>query len=151
MLTRTLFILTLFASLAAPTFAQKPEMGGERKVHGKVPGMLPRRVPSEGEDRLVLPEVLKQRYPELEVTRTVEQGDGTSDRKRAARMLQSPVGRAMPAKDLVYYEAAIEERLEETTTPVNREDVGPDKSWLFVGGGALLLGLGMAWWIRRLL
>lgn len=151
MLTRT-SICILLVAMAAPTgLAQK---AGDRPIHGKAPGFLPRRVPvAERVDRGVVPKSLIEHFDgdvEVQSFTSALADDEASRSARATRLLQSPVGSALRPEQRGYYDIEAAKRRDEVKVVVN-EEVGTDSSWLYLAGGALVLGLGMAWWIRRLL
>ena len=153
MLTRSLLCSVLMLLVASSLAAGQGK--GERPIRGKAPGFLPRRVPVVAEaDRGGIPPALEEHFEDIELkeqVRSRENLDEVQKSARAARLIASPLGRSLEPRHRGYYELEARKRQAETAgVATESEDVG-DRSWLWVGGGALVLGLGMVWWIRRLL
>lgn len=150
MTTRTL-LLSLIALFLVPAaaFTQTPEK--DRKISGKVPGMIPRSAPVAPKDRRQRAlEFVKREFPQVDIEKaTYREASLDSEDARLERML---MGQGVPLSDAqrINYRDRLIEEAAMTEHQVNR-DVDDEKgSWLMIAGAALILGLGMGIWIKRM-
>ena len=152
MTTRTL-LLTLIAILVIPitVFAQTTP-DEDRKVSGMVPGVVPKRDVSLKQDRRKrVMEFVKREFPQVDVNKVTFREDSPENQDaRLERLLMGP-GAPMSDAQRINYRDRLMEQAAMTENQVNRNVDDEKSSWLMVAGAALILGLVMAFWIKRMM